>query len=521
MPPPMSSPLRSSPTSGPGRRISGPFDALRGARSSSSASSSVYRLVRPAYTLALLVAAAWISVLTRYAPGPTSPVSVHMPPSLPASASANGPAASVSRGGVAKGHSVRGAVRSNGAGTDGASRSSAPAESDDPFDREYDNCIVGAGLSGSVIAENYARRLGQTSLIIEKRPHVGGNCYDYVDADTGIRVSQYGAHLFHTRHERVWDYVRKFSEWVPYEHKVLGMVNGKHVPIPVNIDTVNALFDLNIKTTEEMDEWLKKEQVALKDKDGNPREALNSEEVALTRVGSRLYEWIFKPYTHKQWAKYPAELGPEVLARIPVRNNRDGRYFSDPHQALPKEGYTAIFDKILSSPKITVLTDTDYFEVKDRLKCKRLYYTGPIDAYFAHLGWPKLEYRSLSFERVVQHDTPGHYQPASVVNHPQTKDPDGKVVDYTRIVEYKHMLNQTSDSTVYFVERSTDDGEPYYPVPNKKNKDLFQKYKEMAEKEEGVTFVGRLANYKYFNMDDAISNALELFDEDTEGMTKE
>lgn len=392
--------------------------------------------------------------------------------------------------------------------------------SDDPFDKEYDNCIVGAGLSGSVIAENYATHFGQTSLIIEKRDHIGGNCFDYTDDDTGIRVSKFGAHLFHTKHERVWEYVHRFADWVPYEHKVLGMVEGKIVPIPPTIDTVNKLFDMSIQNSEEMDEWLKKERVELKDEDGNTREALNSEEVALTRVGQRLYDLLFKPYTFKQWAKWPVELGPEVLSRIPVRNNFDGRYFNDPHQALPKDGYTSIFEKMLDTPKITVLTDTDYFEVKSKLKCKRLYYTGPVDAYFSDLGWPKLEYRSLEFERVVQKNTPGYFQSAAVVNHPQSKDMEGNEVDYTRIVEYKHLLNQKSDHTVYFIERSKDGGEPYYPVPNKENKDLYKRYQEMAEKEEGVTFVGRLANYKYFNMDDAILNALELFDEDTKDMIK-
>jgi UDP-galactopyranose mutase len=402
-------------------------------------------------------------------------------------------------------------------------------DDDDPFSKKYDNCIVGAGLSGSVIAENYATKLGQTSLIIEKRTHIGGNCYDYIDEETGIRVSRFGAHLFHTRHERVWNYVQQFAEWVPYEHKVLGVVNGKYVPIPVTIDTVNILFDENITTTEEMDEWLKNEQITtFPNKNENEQqqqqqqnqEATNSEEVALMRVGPRLYDLIFKPYTFKQWAKYPAELGPEVLARIPVRNNHDGRYFSDPHQALPKNGYTAIFEKMLSSPKITVVTDTDYFEVKDKIKCKRLYYTGPVDTYFADLGWPKLEYRSLSFERVVKDNTPGFFQPASVVNHPQATDVNGNEVDFTRIVEYKHLLNQTSDKTIYFIERSKDGGEPYYPVPNDENKNLYKRYQEMAEKEEGVTFVGRLANYKYFNMDDAILNALELFDKDTKDISK-
>ena len=400
-----------------------------------------------------------------------------------------------------------------------AGTTTASLDTNNPiFNKEYDNCIVGAGLSGSVIAENYATVLSQSSLIIERRHHIGGNCFDYIDTETGIRVSLFGAHLFHTKHQRVWDYVQRFGEWVPYEHKVLGLVNGKHVPIPVTIDTVNTLFDLNITNSDEMDEWLKDEQVKLTDTQGKPREALNSEEVALTRLGPRLYNLIFKPYTYKQWAKFPAELGPEVLSRIPFRNDFDGRYFSDKYQALPKDGYTSLFENMLDSPLITVVKNTDYFDVKDRLKCKRLYYTGPIDTYFAELKWPKLEYRSLSFERVVQHDTPGYFQPAPVVNYPQANDMDGNPVDYTRIVEYKHLLNQTSNHTIYFIERSKDGGEPYYPVPNIENKELYKKYQEMAEKEEGVTFVGRLANYKYFNMDDAILNALELFDRDTMGM---
>lgn len=330
----------------------------------------------------------------------------------------------------------------------------------------------------------------------------------------------YGAHLFHTNNEWVWEYVNQFGEWEHYEHRVLGKVEGKHVPIPVNIDTVNALFELNIQNEEEMDEWLKKEQVAFTDASGKPRKPRNSEEVALSRVGPRLYDLIFLPYTRKQWAKEPSDLGPEVLSRIPVRNNRDGRYFADTYQALPKNGYTSMFENMLKSPLITVVTNTDYFQVKDNIHCRRLYYTGPIDAYFNHLGWPKLEYRSLSFERGVHLNTQ-YFQPAAVVNYPQSRDHEsGQGIDYTRIVEYKHFLNQTSDHTVYFIERSTDDGDPYYPVPSEKNKELYRRYQEMASKEKGVRFVGRLANYKYFNMDEAILNALQVMDEETGGIEK-
>lgn len=377
------------------------------------------------------------------------------------------------------------------------------------LEQHHDVCVVGAGLSGAVIAERYATQLNQKVLIVEKRDHIGGNCYDYIDPQANIRISKYGAHLFHTKHERVWDYVQQFSEWTPYEHKVIGLVNNTHVPIPVNIETVNTLFGLALNNSQEMDDWLAQEQVKY---DHQPA---NAEEVALSRVGPRLYNLIFKPYTNKQWARDPKDLGPEVTARIPVRNDFDGRYFSDLHQALPKNGYTTIFETMFDHPNIQVLTNVDYFQVRDSLKCGRTYYTGPIDAYFADLGWEKLQYRSLTFERKFYPNT-DFYQPAFVVNHPSTD------VDFTRIVEYKHLPNQpttTSPHTVAFVERSSDVGEPYYPIPNQQNQDLFRQYQAMAQRETSVTFVGRLANYKYFNMDDAILNALELFDQDTASAT--
>lgn len=367
--------------------------------------------------------------------------------------------------------------------------------------QEYDVCIVGAGLSGSVIAERFANELNKKVLIIDKREHIGGNCYDYTDQETGIRVNKYGAHLFHTNYHRVWAYIHKFSKWTLYEHKVLGYVNGTHVPIPVNIDTVNKLFHANIQNSQEMDAWLEKEQVKYN------HDPVNSEEMSLSRVGKRLYELIFKGYTYKQWARYPSELGPEVTARIPVRNDWDDRYFpKDKYQALPSDGYTRLFENmILNNENIDVFTGVDYFQVRDRIKCGQIVYTGPIDTYFSKQGWPALEYRSLDFERKVALNTE-FFQPNSVVNHPSSED------DFTRIVEYKHFLKQRSPHTVYYVERSKDGGEPYYPVPNKRNKDLFAKYQKMADNEDGVYFVGRLANYKYFNMDEAILNALELFD---------
>ena len=341
------------------------------------------------------------------------------------------------------------------------------------FKRDYyDVCVVGAGLSGAVIAEQYATQLGKTSLVIDKRDHIGGNVYDYVDDETNIRVNKYGAHLFHTENFRVWEYVQQFSEWTPYEHRVLGRIGDKHVPIPVNVVTVNSLFNLNIQSSTEMDEWLSKEQVKVvhdnttantgKDDKHISNKPKNSEEMALSRVGQRLYDLIFKPYTIKQWAKTPKELGPGVTARIPVRNNWDDRYFSDDFQALPTNGYTKMFENMFGNPLIEVHTNVDYFDVRSKekenlnAKCGHIYFSGPIDTYFAHLGFEKLEYRSLDFERKVIRDigTDKYHLPASVVNYPSAD------YDFTRIVEYKHFLKQQSPHSLLFYERSNDDGEP-------------------------------------------------------------
>ena len=362
-----------------------------------------------------------------------------------------------------------------------------------------DICIVGAGLSAAVLAERHARVLKHSVLVLEKRNHIGGNCYDYTDHETGIRVNKYGAHLFHTKYKHVWDYLQQFSQWTPWEHRVLARVGAHHVPVPVNIETVNTLFAANLSTSAEMQAWLARRQVHFA-----PINVTNSEHVGLQRVGRMLYDLIFKPYTYKQWGKYPHELGPSVLARIPVRFDRDDRYFSDPYQALPTGGYTAMFEKMFASPRITVKLGVDYFDVKSNMDCGHVYFTGPIDAYFAQTGMPKLEYRSLDFERVVYRNT-GFYQPASVVNAP------GFEYNYTRAVEYKHFLNQSSPHTVVFFEHSNDHGEPYYPVPNTRNQQLFQRYKKLAARATDVTFVGRLANYKYFNMDETVKNALEIF----------
>jgi len=363
--------------------------------------------------------------------------------------------------------------------------------------KQYDILIIGAGISGAVLAERYAS-IGKKVLIIEKRNHIAGNCFDYID-ENGILVSKYGAHLFHTNDEEVWEYVNYFSDWYDWEHKVIARVDGKTVPIPVNITTVNTLFDEQIATESEMTTWLESNRI-------NFEKPANGEEAVLNRVGLELYEKMFKHYTKKQWDKFPAELDASVLERIPVRQNYDDRYFSDKHQALPKGGYTQLFEKILSNPNIEVLLNTDFFDVKEELTgYEKLFYTGPVDRYFEfkHSLIEKLEYRSINF--VSETHEAEFYQENSVVNYPGTE------VDFTRIIEYKHFGNQKSDKTTVVKEFTIDEGEPYYPVPNPRNQEIYAMYKAEADKLTDVYFVGRLANYKYFNMDQAFKNALELF----------
>ncbi len=362
---------------------------------------------------------------------------------------------------------------------------------------KFDIVIIGAGISGAVLAERYAV-IGKKVLVIEKRNHIAGNCYDYIDAN-GILVSQYGAHLFHTNDEEVWQYVTRFAEWYPWEHKVIALVDGQLVPIPVNITTVNRLFNLNIKTEQEMQDWLNRHRPAI-------TEPANGQEAALARVGWVLYEKMFRHYTKKQWDKYPEELDASVLARIPVRTNADDRYFSDKYQALPKGGYTKLFSRMLRHENIRIKLETDYFDIRDEISgYEKLFYTGPIDHFFdfKHSLKEKLEYRSIRF--VSETLDTEFFQPNSVVNYPE------KDVPYTRIIEYKHFGHQQSAKTTIVKEYTTDEGEPYYPVPNESNQRIYEKYKQEAETLTDVYFVGRLANYKYFNMDQAFKNALTLF----------
>ena len=373
--------------------------------------------------------------------------------------------------------------------------------------------IVGCGLTGAVLAERITNVLKTDVLIIEKRNHIGGNCYDYIDEETGIRINKYGAHLFHTKNKDVWDYVNRFDQWKRWEHTVLSKVDTHFVSVPVNITTVNVLCDQHLQSSEEMDTWLSEVQVSYD-------RITNSEQMAKSRVGSVLYEKMFKPYTMKQWNKDPSELDPSVMARIPVRNSFDTRYFSDPYQALPANGYTRFFERLLNHPRIQYKLNTDFFQFRkqhDMTQFEGIIFTGPIDQYFqdkqttCSVGskLESLEYRSIDFN-IKRFKNTGYFQPNSVVNYPSL------TVPFTRIVEYKHFLHQESPHTIIVSETTNDHGDPYYPVPNQKNLALYNKYKALASEEEAnskVYFVGRLANYKYFNMDEAVANALQYFEE--------
>lgn len=369
--------------------------------------------------------------------------------------------------------------------------------------------IVGAGLSGATIAERLASQ-GKSVLVLESRNHIAGNAHDSFREDSMLLESTYGVHLFHTNNERVWKYVQNFADWLPWEHKALGKIRKNNqdvfVPIPANITTVNTLFDSNIHTEDEMKEFLSVERSGQK----RDQECTTSEEAGKARVGPRIFDALFKDYTFKQWGIGAEKLNASVLRRIPIRENFDDRYFNDTYQALPKKGYTEMVKKMLSNPLIEVRTGVDYFSLRNEIASDYVFYTGPVDRYFEGCGLPKLQYRSITFERFVK-DNDGVEQPCAMVNYPSMDTP------YTRSIEYKHLLNQTSTKTSIVFETTNDYGDPYYPIPSEENQELHKQYLKLVENielqyEPKVRFIGRLATYKYLNMDEAISEALNLFD---------
>ncbi|MGX9962176.1 UDP-galactopyranose mutase [Roseomonas sp. F4] len=363
----------------------------------------------------------------------------------------------------------------------------------------FDWLVVGAGFAGSVLAERLARERGDRVLVIDKRDHIGGNAYDHPDA-AGVLIHRYGPHIFHTNSEAVFAHLSRFTDWRPYEHRVLAEVRSPitgaavQVPMPINLDTINRLYGLTL-TEAELEDWFanRAEQVS---------EVRTSEDVVVGKVGRELYELFFQGYTRKQWALDPSELDKSVTSRVPTRTNRDDRYFTDQFQAMPKQGYTAMFERMLDHPGITVETGMDFAEARRRFRFRRVIWTGPVDEYFG-FRHGKLPYRSLRF----QHET--HDQewalPTGTVNHPAEATP------YTRVSEYKHMTGQAHPKTSITYEFPSAEGDPYYPIPRPENQALYKCYEALADAEADTWFVGRLATYRYYNMDQVVAQALTTF----------
>ncbi len=357
----------------------------------------------------------------------------------------------------------------------------------------FDYLIVGAGFAGSVLAERLASDAGKRVLVVEKRNHIGGNAFDHYD-EAGLLVHKYGPHIFHTNSKEVFDYLSSFTEWRAYEHRVLASVDGQQVPIPINLDTVNKLYGLNL-TSFQLEAFFAEK--------AEPKERiLTSEDVVVAKVGRELYEKFFRGYTRKQWGLDPSELDATVTARVPTRTNRDDRYFTDAFQAMPKHGYTRMFERLLAHPNIKLMLNTDYREVKGVIPYRELIYTGPIDAYFDHC-YGKLPYRSLEF-RFETH-AQGQLQPVGTVNYPNEHA-------YTRITEFKHLTGQEHPKTSLVYEYPRAEGDPYYPIPRPENAERYKRYQALADETEGAHFVGRLATYRYYNMDQVVAQALTMYD---------
>jgi UDP-galactopyranose mutase len=356
----------------------------------------------------------------------------------------------------------------------------------------FDWLVVGAGFAGSVIARQLAEQRDESVLVIDRRPHIGGNAYDRYDR-AGVLIHQYGPHIFHTNSQAIFDFLSQFTDWRPYEHRVLAHVDNQLLPIPINLDTVNRLYGLNLNS-EELERWFA-EQAEPVD------EIKTSEDVVVSKVGRDLFQKFFEGYTKKQWGVYPRELDKSVTSRVPTRTNRDDRYFGDEFQFMPAEGYTRMFERMLDHPNIKIMLQADYAEIKTQVPHRRTIFTGPIDEYFGfRLG--KLPYRSLKFRHVTL-DKEWH-QPVAVVNYPQTEK-------FTRVTEYKHLTGQVHPQTSITYEFSSDTGDPYYPVPRPENQELYKRYEALALATRDVWFVGRLATYRYYNMDQVVGQALAAF----------
>ena len=362
----------------------------------------------------------------------------------------------------------------------------------------FDYLIVGAGFAGSVLAERLARVSHKKVLVVDRRNHIAGNAYDCYN-DAGVLIHKYGPHIFHTNSREIIDYLSQFTLWRAYEHRVLASVDGRLVPMPINLDTINQLYGLSL-TSFQVEEFFEK----MAEKRDPVR---TSEDVVVSKVGRELYEKFFRNYTRKQWGLDPSELDAQVTARVPTRTNRDDRYFTDSYQSMPLHGFTRMFENMLDHPNIKVMLNTDYRDVKDFIPFKEMIYTGPIDEYFDY-RFGKLPYRSLQFKHET-HDRP-KYQTAAVVNYPND-------YAYTRITEFKYLTGQEHHKTSIVYEFPQAEGDPYYPIPRAENSVLYKQYQQLAEETDGVHFVGRLASYRYYNMDQVVGAALTTFKKLTRG----
>ena len=356
-----------------------------------------------------------------------------------------------------------------------------------------DALVVGAGFSGAVVAERLASVSGLRVLVIDKREHIAGNAYDETDS-SGLVIHRYGPHIFHTNADQIVEHLSRFTEWRPYEHRVLARVRGQLLPIPINRTTINRLYGLSLTTDEEAQAFLESR--------AEPREKRTSEDVVLSTVGRELYELFFRGYTRKQWGLDPSQLDASVTARIPTRTNEDDRYFTDSFQSMPRDGYTAMFRRMLDHPNITVSLGTDFHEVRQRIPHRLLVYTGPVDAFFDYRYGP-LPYRSLRFEFETLEQE--QFQPVGTVNEPEESVP------YTRTTEFKHLTGQRTAATTIVREYPMAEGDPYYPIPRPENAERYAKYEALAEATANTWFVGRLATYKYYNMDQCVGQALATY----------
>ena len=356
----------------------------------------------------------------------------------------------------------------------------------------FDYLIVGAGFAGSVLAERLATKANKKVLIIDQRNHIGGNAYDYYNND-GILIHKYGPHIFHTNSKDVFEYLSEYTPWRQYEHKVLASVDGQLLPIPINLNTINQMYGLGLNSDQVEDFFQSKAEKVDR--------VITSEDVVVSKVGRELYEKFFRGYTRKQWDLDPSELDASVTARVPTRTNKDDRYFTDTYQAMPLHGYTKMFEKMLSHPNIKIMLNTDYKEIIDSIPYKFMIYTGPIDAYFNYC-YGKLPYRSLEFKfETVETE---QFQSTGTVNYPNEHL-------YTRITDFKYLTGQKHPKTAIVYEYPQAEGDPYYPVPRPENAELYKKYQQLTASMTNTYFVGRLATYKYYNMDQVVAQSLTLF----------